>query len=309
MQLAARHAQHDERSERTAFAPCSVHSLWFVDRCVALLCARGGEDFDARIMDWIMEDIARRYPAAIEEIKGSDRALRRLRTASERAKRLLSSSTQAVIEIDALAPGVDLSCTLSRSKFEDLCAELFSRTLLPLEQVLRDARVAKEDVHEVVLVGGSTRIPKIQALLSGFFGGKDLNRSINPDEAVAFGAAVQAAILSGAQGEDNSGAVSDALAANFLLIDVTPLSLGIEVSGGMLSKLIPRNSTIPTRKTSMFSTVEDNQSAVLVQVFEGERTRTRDNNLLGTFELGNIPPAKKGVPAIEVTFDLDSNGQ
>lgn len=260
-------------------------------------------------MDWIMEDIARRYPAAIEEIKGSDRALRRLRTASERAKRLLSSSTQAVIEIDALAPGVDLSCTLSRSKFEDLCGELFSRTLLPLEQVLRDARVAKEDVHEVVLVGGSTRIPKIQALLSGFFGGKDLNRSINPDEAVAFGAAVQAAILSGAQGEDNSGAVSDALAANFLLIDVTPLSLGIEVSGGMLSKLIPRNSTIPTRKTSMFSTVEDNQSAVLVQVFEGERTRTRDNNLLGTFELGNIPPAKKGVPAIEVTFDLDSNGQ
>ena len=270
----------------------------------------GGEDFDARIMDWIMDDIARRFPGSVEEIKGSDRALRRLRTASERAKRLLSSSTQAVIEIDGLAAGLDFTATLSRAKFEELCSELFLRTLLPLEQVLRDARVGREDVHEVVLVGGSTRIPKIQSLLSTFFGGKELNRSINPDEAVAFGAAVQAAILSGAEGGDSAnGAMSEALAANFLLIDVTPLSLGIEVAGGMLSKLIPRNSTIPTRKTSMFSTVEDNQSAVLVQVYEGERARTRDNNLLGTFELGNIPPAKKGVPAIEVTFDLDSNGQ
>ena len=246
----------------------------------------GGEDFDVRIMDWVLEDIAKRYPGAIGQVRASDSALRRLRTAAERAKRMLSSSTQSTIEIDGLAAGLDFQTTLSRAKFEDLCSELFARTLLPLEQVLRDAKVGREDVHEVVLVGGSTRIPKVQALLSAFFGAKDLNKSINPDEAVAFGAAVQAAILSAESATATGGAGAgagagedaascDALAKDFLLIDVTPLSLGIEVAGGLMSKLIPRNSTIPCRKTSMFSTVEEAQSAVLVQVFEGERARTK----------------------------------
>jgi len=269
----------------------------------------GGEDADQLLMKYLQEELARRNPQAAKEVATSDRALRRLRTAAERAKRLLSSSTQAIVELDSLAGGVDFTCTITRAKFEDLCADLFARTLLPLEQVLRDAKVGKDEVDEVVLVGGSTRIPKVQQLLQSFFGGKELNKSINPDEAVAFGAAVQAAILSGAQG---TGAELDgsaeALAREFLLIDVTPLSLGIEVAGGQMQKLIPRNSTVPCRKTSIFSTVEDNQSAVLVQVFEGERARTRDNNLLGTFELCGIPAARKGVPVIEVTFDLDSDG-